>query len=582
MKILLFFICFFALCAPIFAQQFYIRLDDASGFNTDLYQDSLEAATERLVAAFPDSTYRDSFKVFDFGFYLHQEVTEGGYPEAFQQKIAEVSEISPYYLLFGKQTDKTGIYTKFWVQLKLPKSNYFHCFDTNDMEKLSLSVELNIDNTYAIPAYQRSPIHYHQAEISGMEKLRAELLKLKTCCDQNGSNNCDPSCLTPEEIKLFFLNKGFDMIPITILGNAAKPSNTSNRGGGGGNVEDHAHKSIRLNEVEYPNFGVTIGNIMSCYGDSSVRAVIWDNTWFCTADVNEINNALENKKIVLTLHIWKDPLSVNDVLFVKVVSPEKLGVLPFKGHFPKKLNNEKIQISLTYIKSTIESIYAKNNFSLSSLDFNEPVSLETMDVYNEIRDHSVLETAGTSYAQDHHKSQKINFVNYKIVTTGCTNLVKTPEHLNYIFGVIIAHEFLHQIMDKSFDFIGVLGTSNIYNSFDGHCLSDRNLMFPGDGIFDGAQLEFDLTEEEIKAIALHLGRFCTLFATKHFYPGQNLPSTNPWERVPSSFKYVISFGFLLYEVERNFGKNSSEIIAVKAIMNPKFARFDPRSYEIRN
>jgi len=580
MKIFLFFICFFALCAPIFAQQFYIRLDDASGFNTDLYQDSLEAATERLVGAFPDSTYRDSFKVFDFGFYLHQEVTESGYPEAFQQKISEVNEISPYYLLFGKQTDKTGIYTKFWVQLKLPKSNYFHCFDANDMEKLSLSIELSIDNTYAIPAYQRSPTHYYQAEISGMERLRAELLKLKTCCEQNGSNNCDPSCLSAEEIKSFLLSKGFDMIPITILGNAAKPTNTSNRGVGG-NVEDHAHKSIRLNEVEYPNFGETISNIMSCYGDSSVRAVIWDSTWLCNADVKEINKALGDKEIVLTLYIWKARLaSANDVLFVRVVSPEKLGPLPFKGHFPKKINNEKIQISLTSIRGTIESIYTKNNFSLSSIDFNEPINLETMDIYNEIRDTYIFKDiiAHTVAQSNNNTSSKFNFINYKLITSSCTNLVKTKEHLNYIFGAVIAHEFLHQIMAKSLGFI--LGNvSNSYSSNGGHCTSDRNLMFPGDGISQSS-MRFLLNTDERKWI--EWGSFCALFATKHFLPGQNLPSINPWERVPSSFKYVISFGSLLYEVEQNFGKNSKEFIATKAIMTPKFINFDPDNYEIRN
>ncbi|MEZ5043964.1 MAG: hypothetical protein R2828_28975 [Saprospiraceae bacterium] len=112
------------LSTPINAQDYcYVRLGDASGLNTDTYQAGLETATREFIQQYP--TLQDSFKVFDFGFYLHQESYQGSFPEVLQQKIDEVANLSPYYLLFGKQTDKTGVYTKFWVDLKLPGSGQF-------------------------------------------------------------------------------------------------------------------------------------------------------------------------------------------------------------------------------------------------------------------------------------------------------------------------------------------------------------------------------------------------------------------------------------------------------------------------
>ena len=94
----------------------YIRLADASGFDTDPYQEQLERAADSLVAALPEE-FRADFKVFDFGFYLHNETFEGGYPEAFDLAIQEAASQSTYYLLFGKQSDQRGIYTKFWVDI---------------------------------------------------------------------------------------------------------------------------------------------------------------------------------------------------------------------------------------------------------------------------------------------------------------------------------------------------------------------------------------------------------------------------------------------------------------------------------
>ncbi len=92
------------------AQSCYTRLTDASGVNTDTYQPILESAACSLRAVFP-TEFQQSFKVYDVGFYLHHTVTTG-YPQIFEIIKNDVAAQSPYYLLFGKQTDRNGIYTK--------------------------------------------------------------------------------------------------------------------------------------------------------------------------------------------------------------------------------------------------------------------------------------------------------------------------------------------------------------------------------------------------------------------------------------------------------------------------------------
>ena len=111
---------FFLFLTQMQAQNCFVRMFDAGGFTPEQAQlTALQNASCELRDSLPIA-FRDSFKVFDFGFYLHNENMIGGYPEMFQKAIESVQQQSKYYLLFGKQTDATGIYNKFWVVLKLP------------------------------------------------------------------------------------------------------------------------------------------------------------------------------------------------------------------------------------------------------------------------------------------------------------------------------------------------------------------------------------------------------------------------------------------------------------------------------
>lgn len=182
----------------------YIRLDDASGYTPTTTQlNSLEEAASRLCAAFDSAGFGGQFKVYDFGFYLHQEVAEGGYPEPFAQKIAEVADLSPYYLLFGKQSDRNGIYKKFWVELVLPDTGKFECLN---LLSPTLRSEIKQKIEYVVVnAYLKSGsdyLYFDVAEKAGIDVLQEIAVKYTECCDlqSRSVNSCDAFVL-PAQIK---------------------------------------------------------------------------------------------------------------------------------------------------------------------------------------------------------------------------------------------------------------------------------------------------------------------------------------------------------------------------------------------
>jgi|GEM_PF-5781593 len=194
MKNLLIFVTVITFSYTAAAQNCYVPLDDASGYTPTASQlAELEAAACRLIDSLP-AAFQDSFKVYDFGFYLHNETQQGGYPEAFQWAIDTVQGLSPYYLLFGKQTDRSGVYTRFWVELRLPTRAQFACIDEFKLKIIEQQIELVINQKYQ--SFGSSFFRYADAEISGMKKLQDIIFKYTDCClccgnKQSGCESCE-------------------------------------------------------------------------------------------------------------------------------------------------------------------------------------------------------------------------------------------------------------------------------------------------------------------------------------------------------------------------------------------------------
>lgn len=198
--------------SSITAQSCFTELANFSGFDTSPYQDSLNAWACQVKEVLP-AEFQDDFQVFDFGFYTHTESYEGEFPEMFDKAIAAAEEESPYYLLIGKQSDSKGIYTKFWVDVNLPKVNSLPCLTSEKEDIAKQLVKLKIEETYS--SHDNSPYHYDKVEQAAMEEFRRYINKLINCCDYSEAeklivSGCELGCFyTEDKMSGYLKSKGF-------------------------------------------------------------------------------------------------------------------------------------------------------------------------------------------------------------------------------------------------------------------------------------------------------------------------------------------------------------------------------------
>ena len=247
---------------PLAHTQNYIRMTDASGINTDAYQAALQKAADSLVAVFPKE-FKSQFKVYDFGFYLHNESYSGGYPEAFAQAIADVSAKSPYYLLFGKQTDHSGVYTKFWVDLKLPTTDSLSCLPEELMGFLGNQV-LNVTNTFYSGESSDS---FAIAEIKGMEWLKGFVKNKIVCCSapENGEYYCG-DCPLEDDLITYLQTMGFEILDVTdmVMTDTSYVSVS-------GIVHHHGNITVSIPNRNYKD--VSINNIIDSLTESVIDSL---------------------------------------------------------------------------------------------------------------------------------------------------------------------------------------------------------------------------------------------------------------------------------------------------------------------
>jgi hypothetical protein len=300
----------FCLISLFFAQhsqaQCYVRLEDASGFKTDSYQANLQSTAGNLCQIFDTTGFSGQFKVYDFGFYLHQENTTGGYPEPFEQKIAQVQSSSPYYLLFGKQTDRSGIYTRFWVDLKLPDTGRYSCLLPISRQALHLRIEEIANETYN--SLNQNADSYSIVEQQVMDSLFLRISEIVNCClPQNRSASGCQICPTTNETRLILKNLGFMGIRCKVIGpnTDPTPSNITNYG------------NVSLQDFNLVSDLSEIVTALSSKGDA--RGYITSNTSICSGTFSNVESLykieLENDYDVW-VHIMDNP-GDDDAVYIK-------------------------------------------------------------------------------------------------------------------------------------------------------------------------------------------------------------------------------------------------------------------------
>lgn len=324
-------------------QNCYVQLADMSGFDTAPYQSQLEDAACELIQEFP-SDVQNQFKVFDFGFYSLNESMQGGFQAVWDKVIQDAASQSPYYLLFGKQSDRTGVYTKFWLDLKLPTDGKFSCFESDFYNKIEFKVLQKVNADYA--SNGNSPYSYSGAEIEGIEELKDWITEIVNCCDpelrykNNGCSLC--SWTTQEALEYFSLN-GFEqdsvlitstLPPIDSLCICATDYTISSSENSGSNYEIERHTSI--DEFSLNQTNIVLSDLYSeleelavLYGNSgfSFYGAITDNNILCSANetvalkrsansptYEDIESEFNANQIGVWIHVQYD----NSVAFLNV------------------------------------------------------------------------------------------------------------------------------------------------------------------------------------------------------------------------------------------------------------------------
>jgi hypothetical protein len=302
-------IVFFALSAKLSSQPFYINIGENSGVEYESSLNGLENYSSNLAHALP-STFRNSFKVFSTGFYLHNRNFVGGIPDEFEIAIDTAQNESTYYLLFGREKNTEGKIVRYWVDLKLPfETDSLECFKQNDVYLLKGKIESkltpylgNEDKTFSI------------AENAAISLLKDELEYIVHCCHVVSNNgNCDLEILSKEEILSDLYERGYAGYPITIT-DVGVQGNYPNRRSSC-NIEFYSGAEFNIVGNTQCNLEDNICNFIQTLpnGFTNKVYVTDNNTW--PAHRQEILNDFENNHydVGMHFHLYDSPNDHDDI-----------------------------------------------------------------------------------------------------------------------------------------------------------------------------------------------------------------------------------------------------------------------------
>lgn len=388
---------FFILFTVNFAtgQSCYVQMEDNTGIDRAQNQSQLEAVACELIQEFP-TNFQSQFKVFDFGAYTLNEFMLGGFETLWEQAIQEAESQSPYYFIFGKQSDSTGIYTKFWIKIKLPSENEFSCFDNDFYTKIEFNVLQKVNKNYSLN--KKNPSSYASAEIAGIQELKFWVTEIVNCCDpslKEGSNLCNLCSWSTGEAVDYFSFNGFDQDSIQIISTipaidseciCLTDYDTIFTGSSGINYE--VLKVAAINQFSLNQEDILILDLYNelkelaeIYGTSGFPffGIISDNTILCsknetitskgilnTPTIDDIKNSFNANKIGIWIHIQYD----NSTAILNVKTKGLGGnVLQNCNDYPQYC--DKLSFVIDRLESTSNSFYNEINqkfCSKNSLD----------------------------------------------------------------------------------------------------------------------------------------------------------------------------------------------------------------------
>lgn len=190
MKNLLILLCL--IYTTVINGQNYVRVFDLSGITPSSTEEQImeDAANQIVTALGPEFT--GQFKVYDFSYYVYNDLMSGLEEPAIWAHVK--SQIpTPYYILFGRESDHLGNFNKVRVELKLPTTHQFRCLDTDYLKIIQNTLELPNNELYVNNPNCKDFSSFLDVHLSSLHNLEIHILKLNQCCDAQ-TGNWSPNC----------------------------------------------------------------------------------------------------------------------------------------------------------------------------------------------------------------------------------------------------------------------------------------------------------------------------------------------------------------------------------------------------
>ncbi len=298
----------------IFSQACFIQLSDATGIEyTQEQLDSLEAAACELVQTLP-TQFQNDFKVYDIGFYRYNADMVGGVEAVWDRIISEIP--TEYYLIFGRAFNRVSKNTSIWLDIKLPITGNFNCYNRIDYKLLESSTKIKVRNNLV-------RYNYFLAELSGVKYLNTRLTEMIECCQLN--LECS-ECPNSKDIQEYFILHGFDEYDIKILldqrGKPVELAPIDNP-----NIHDFAFNVFERDGLKVDPFSEMEEELQNLGLEESSAGVITNNKNLCsndapttlskssTLDVIELFNRdynIDGKILIIVYHLWLNPNGSGD------------------------------------------------------------------------------------------------------------------------------------------------------------------------------------------------------------------------------------------------------------------------------
>lgn len=282
---------------------YYVRMQDATGIDLSSYQTELNTAATDLDLALP-TAFQSAFKVYDYGFYLHNDKMDGGVDKIINDAEDIIKAQSTYYLLISRYIKPNDSNVYYSLKLHLPNSGNFACFKATNLEfeMDKINSKLKDVSTFSEVA---------NAEEFIINSFKEVIVKIVNGCFCGRGESCDKDCLSSKEIYDLLIEKGFIGLPCKISeGNIIESDD--NR------IKNSSHCTIKNSNIVDKIKSLIIG--LTNKDGSDIRIYLTDNKNFCNGgDFYKYNSEYNDNLIDMDflIHLWKPDESEDGFIFVK-------------------------------------------------------------------------------------------------------------------------------------------------------------------------------------------------------------------------------------------------------------------------